>query len=125
MASAKSFLLPSSSSTPQVSFFSSSSSSSSSSILCYPFQISNGISVSVSSRYRFGDITNGRVRFKNSAINPLISNSRTRRFICRAAEYKFPDPIPEFAEAVSKQLEISLSKGLSVLVLINVVVAGN
>lgn len=105
MASAKSFLLPSSSSTPQVSFFSSSSSSSSSSILCYPFQISKGISVSVSvsSRYRFGEITNGRIRFKNSAINPLISNSRTRRFICRAAEYKFPDPIPEFAEAVSKQ----------------------
>lgn len=33
----------------------------------------------------------------------IINKAQTqpRRHICRAAEYKFPDPIPEFAVAVS------------------------
>lgn len=110
MASAKSFLP--STSTPQVSFFSSSSSSLSS-ILCYPFRISNGISVSVSSWYRFGDLCNRRIGFKNSATNPLISNPRTPRLICRAAEYKFPDPIPEFAEAETEKFKNHLLNKLS------------
>lgn len=32
---------------------------------------------------------------------PTLPFSSTKRFLVRAAEYKFPDPIPEFADAVS------------------------
>lgn len=37
-----------------------------------------------------------------SYLYPSISKKSRRKQICRAAEYKFPDPIPEFADAVSK-----------------------
>lgn len=47
-------------------------------------------------------------RINNALITPLISNNHNRKtdshssFICRAEkEYKFPDPIPEFADTVS------------------------
>lgn len=37
----------------------------------------------------------------SSSLYPLWSNTRNpNKLICRAAEYKFPDPIPEFAEEV-------------------------
>ncbi|KAL5723592.1 Protein PLASTID REDOX INSENSITIVE 2 [Ranunculus cassubicifolius] len=32
-------------------------------------------------------------------ISPSVLSSNTRKSLCRAAEYQFPDPIPEFAEA--------------------------
>ena len=44
--------------------------------------------------------------FKHLIRNPLFSNSRNPRVTCWAAEYKFPDPIPEFAEAVSTKWTI-------------------
>lgn len=39
-------------------------------------------------------------QFSSSSINPSYRAGRNPRFVCRAAEYKFPDPIPEFAQAV-------------------------
>ncbi|XP_058192896.1 protein PLASTID REDOX INSENSITIVE 2, chloroplastic-like [Rhododendron vialii] len=35
------------------------------------------------------------------------------RLICRAAEYKFPDPIPEFADAETEKFRVNLVKKLS------------
>uniref|UniRef100_A0A1J3CBR5 Protein PLASTID REDOX INSENSITIVE 2, chloroplastic n=1 Tax=Noccaea caerulescens TaxID=107243 RepID=A0A1J3CBR5_NOCCA len=43
---------------------------------------------------------------------PLSSASR-RGFVCRASEYKFPDPIPEFAEAETEKFREHMLKKLS------------
>ncbi|KAG5391782.1 hypothetical protein IGI04_021745 [Brassica rapa subsp. trilocularis] len=40
-------------------------------------------------------------RLRAKSTNFSLSSLPRRGFVCRAAEYKFPDPIPEFAEAVS------------------------
>ncbi|CAA2934818.1 protein PLASTID REDOX INSENSITIVE 2, chloroplastic-like [Olea europaea var. sylvestris] len=56
--------------------------------------------------------------YKNIAKNTRFSTSvttkkRNRSFICRAAEYKFPDPIPEFADAETEKFRTHLVKKLS------------
>lgn len=43
---------------------------------------------------------------RHSSLYPSISKKTETRHICRAAEYKFPDPIPEFADAVSSLLAL-------------------
>ncbi|KAJ6890755.1 hypothetical protein NC651_024304 [Populus alba x Populus x berolinensis] len=45
----------------------------------------------------------------------IINKAQTqpRRHICRAAEYKFPDPIPEFAVAETEKFKTHLSKKLT------------
>lgn len=40
---------------------------------------------------------------------PSLAPSESGRHICRAAEYRFPDPIPEFADAVSFDLCVQIS----------------
>ncbi|KAI5679156.1 hypothetical protein M9H77_10106 [Catharanthus roseus] len=106
MAWATSFLLPSSS-TSQFSSFSSS-------FLFQPLPVSAD-GISISSSYKFGDISYKKSHFKNSTIkNPSLINYRTpRRLCCRAAEYKFPDPIPEFAEAETEKFKNHLLNKLS------------
>ncbi|KNA08535.1 hypothetical protein SOVF_161440 [Spinacia oleracea] len=37
----------------------------------------------------------------------------TKQLICKAAEYKFPDPIPEFAESETEKFKTHLQKKLS------------
>ncbi|CAI9097041.1 OLC1v1033339C1 [Oldenlandia corymbosa var. corymbosa] len=44
---------------------------------------------------------------------PFFGNSRTPKLTCRAAEYKFPDPIPEFAEAETEKFRTHLLDKLS------------
>ncbi|XP_027098595.1 protein PLASTID REDOX INSENSITIVE 2, chloroplastic-like [Coffea eugenioides] len=51
--------------------------------------------------------------FKHLIRNPLFSNSRNPRVTCWAAEYKFPDPIPEFAEAETEKFRAHLLNKLS------------
>ncbi|CAA7020737.1 unnamed protein product [Microthlaspi erraticum] len=41
------------------------------------------------------------------------SYASRRGFVCRAAEYKFPDPIPEFAEAETEKFREHMLKKLS------------
>ncbi|KAL2519500.1 protein PLASTID REDOX INSENSITIVE 2 [Abeliophyllum distichum] len=43
----------------------------------------------------------------------VTSKKRFPRFICSAAEYKFPDPIPEFADAETEKFRTHLLKKLS------------
>lgn len=53
---------------------------------------------------------------KNSIFSssPFHSSSlSSRRLICRAAEYKFPDPIPEFADSETEKFKGHLVKKLS------------
>lgn len=60
--------------------------------LCFPSNCSSGVSFKSSSLYP--------ERTKAETVPQSISRATNQ--ICRAAaEYKFPDPIPEFAEAVS------------------------
>ncbi|KAK3038648.1 hypothetical protein RJ639_027311 [Escallonia herrerae] len=49
----------------------------------------------------------------SAVLNPSLSNKRSPKLICRAAEYKFPDPIPEFAEAETEKFRTHLLKKLS------------
>ncbi|KAL2940304.1 Protein PLASTID REDOX INSENSITIVE 2 chloroplastic [Bienertia sinuspersici] len=51
---------------------------------------------------------------KQPCILPLQKNLHfTRQLICKAAEYKFPDPIPEFAESETEKFKTHLLKKLS------------
>ncbi|CAI9756265.1 unnamed protein product [Fraxinus pennsylvanica] len=51
---------------------------------------------------------------KNTHFNTSVtSRKRNHSFICRAAEYKFPDPIPEFADAETEKFRTHLIKKLS------------
>ncbi|KAF8399314.1 hypothetical protein HHK36_015179 [Tetracentron sinense] len=43
----------------------------------------------------------------------LFSSSSSSKQICRAAEYQFPDPIPEFAEAETDKFRTHILKKLS------------
>lgn len=84
-----------SSSTPRLSFCSNSFSSSPSFIrysLFFAFKTSAVIKLNNSSAYPL--ITSR----KPTPFSPSFSSTK---FVCKAAEYKFPDPIPEFADAVS------------------------
>lgn len=92
-----------SSSTPILSFFTNSSSSSSIArhSLSFPFKNSSVALLNYSSTYPLTS--------ENSTPFLLSFPSTRTRFICRAAEYKFPDPIPEFADAVSFPFLIALS----------------
>ncbi|WZZ57095.1 hypothetical protein YC2023_057202 [Brassica napus] len=56
-------------------------------------------------------ILNRRLRAKST--NLSLSSMPRRGFVCRAAEYKFPDPIPEFAEAETKKFRDHMTKKLS------------
>ncbi|KAF3604918.1 hypothetical protein DY000_02044918 [Brassica cretica] len=56
-------------------------------------------------------ILNRRLRAKST--NSSLSSLPRRGFVCRAAEYKFPDPIPEFAEAETKKFRDHMTKKLS------------
>lgn len=49
----------------------------------------------------------------SSYMYPLHRNRRSPNFICRAAEYKFPDPIPEFAVAETEKFRAHLLEKLS------------
>ncbi|XWS34864.1 hypothetical protein CRYUN_Cryun21dG0073800 [Craigia yunnanensis] len=60
------------------------------------------------------------IKLKNSSTYPSISKNPTpfllsssTKFICKAAEYKFPDPIPEFADAETDKFRTHLLKKLS------------
>ncbi|RID57316.1 hypothetical protein BRARA_F00698 [Brassica rapa] len=52
-------------------------------------------------------------RLRAKSTNFSLSSLPRRRFVCRAAEYKFPDPIPEFAEAETKKFRDHMAKKLS------------
>ncbi|CAK9182495.1 unnamed protein product [Ilex paraguariensis] len=71
--------------------------------------------VSPSSSHKYSTrthIING-IKSKSFYVHPLLRSNTGRKFICRAAEYKFPDPIPEFAEAETKKFRTNLLKKLS------------
>lgn len=92
------------------------SSLSSSAILSrYPFSSSsNLLSIPSSSTHTKIICNNPSSRPKNLITSSLINNSRTpSRITCRAAEYKFPDPIPEFAEAETEKFKNHLLNKLS------------
>ncbi|CAM8979983.1 unnamed protein product [Rhodiola kirilowii] len=62
----------------------------------------------VSRRFRTG--------FKRFDFNPVLcppDEIGRRRFVCRAAEYKFPDPIPEFADAETEKFRDHLMNKLT------------
>ncbi|XP_062078511.1 protein PLASTID REDOX INSENSITIVE 2, chloroplastic isoform X2 [Humulus lupulus] len=72
----------------------------------------------------FSSIFPSSVRFRRSSFYPSpqltekrktnTSTSRSTKQICRAtSEYKFPDPIPEFAEAETEKFRTHLVKRLS------------
>ncbi|XP_022727277.1 LOW QUALITY PROTEIN: protein PLASTID REDOX INSENSITIVE 2-like [Durio zibethinus] len=92
-----------SSSTPHLSFLTNFSSSSSYSSpftrysLSFPFKNSTVITLKNSSTYP----------------TPLLLSFSSTNFICKAAEYKFPDPIPEFADAETDKFRTHLLKKLS------------
>lgn len=88
--------------------FSFSDSCSSSYCVFRPLEFStNWIPISCSRNY------SNTTYFKHLIRNPLFSNSRNSRLTCRAAEYKFPDPIPEFAEAETEKFRNHLLNKLS------------
>ncbi|XP_031123365.1 protein PLASTID REDOX INSENSITIVE 2, chloroplastic-like [Ipomoea triloba] len=64
-----------------------------------PLLLSSSSSSSVN---RISASSSFKCLLRRKPINVSSSRSRNRkpyRLVCRAAEYKFPDPIPEFAEA--------------------------
>ncbi|OMO83929.1 hypothetical protein CCACVL1_11082 [Corchorus capsularis] len=52
--------------------------------------------------------------FKNPTPSPLLLSSSTSptKLVCKAAEYKFPDPIPEFAHSETDKFRTHLLKKL-------------
>lgn len=67
--------------------------------------------------FAFGQLKEISLRY-SSDLQPsssIINKAQTqpRRHICRAAEYKFPDPIPEFAVAETEKFKTHLSKKLT------------
>ncbi|KAK7348684.1 hypothetical protein VNO80_23297 [Phaseolus coccineus] len=92
---------------------SSSSSSTHASLLpsSTPFCFSQRRSISTSAafkqhRFSFPSVK-GRRKF------PTLPFSSTKRLIVRAAEYKFPDPIPEFADAETEKFKSHLLQKLT------------
>ncbi|GKC32391.1 protein plastid REDOX insensitive 2, chloroplastic, partial [Tanacetum coccineum] len=47
------------------------------------------------------------------SLNPSSSRRNLKTLIVKAAEYKFPDPIPEFAEAETEKFRDHLIEKLS------------
>ncbi|KAJ1406134.1 hypothetical protein SESBI_25303 [Sesbania bispinosa] len=72
--------------------------------LCFSHTHSNSTSTKCKQRFSFPSLY-GKV-----AILPFSS---TKRLVTRAAEYKFPDPIPEFADAETEKFKSHLLKKLS------------
>ncbi|KAK6281626.1 hypothetical protein POUND7_015451 [Theobroma cacao] len=96
-----------SSSTPRLSFCSNSFSSSPSFIRYSLF---------------FAFKTSAFIKLNNSSAYPLITSRKptpfslsfsSTKFVCKAAEYKFPDPIPEFADAETDKFRKHLLNKLS------------
>ncbi|PKI56216.1 protein PLASTID REDOX INSENSITIVE 2, chloroplastic [Punica granatum] len=50
---------------------------------------------------------------KQFGSTPSSARSPSGRHVCRAAEYKFPDPIPEFADEETEKFRDHLAKKLS------------
>ncbi|OMO50384.1 hypothetical protein COLO4_38097 [Corchorus olitorius] len=50
--------------------------------------------------------------FKNPTPSPLLLSSSPTKLLCKAAEYKFPDPIPEFAHSETDKFRTHLLKKL-------------
>ncbi|XP_065864310.1 protein PLASTID REDOX INSENSITIVE 2, chloroplastic [Euphorbia lathyris] len=48
------------------------------------------------------------IKLTQSYLYPSISKKKASIYICRAAEYKFPDPIPEFADAETEKFKTHL-----------------
>ncbi|XP_030509652.1 protein PLASTID REDOX INSENSITIVE 2, chloroplastic [Cannabis sativa] len=87
----------------------SSSSTSSGVVLCFSSIFPNSFRFRRSSFYPSSQLTE-----KRKANTVPNSTSRSTQLICRAAaEYKFPDPIPEFAEAETEKFRTHLIKRLS------------
>ncbi|XP_010475921.2 PREDICTED: uncharacterized protein LOC104755269 [Camelina sativa] len=86
-----------------------SSSSNSSSFRCALPIISSPVAVSctIKSTQLFKQRCRTKVR------DFSLSSLSRRGFVCRAAEYKFPDPIPEFAEAETEKFRDHMLKKLS------------
>ncbi|GMP82924.1 hypothetical protein CsSME_00037028 [Camellia sinensis var. sinensis] len=107
-------------SNPSLSLFlntSFSSSSSSSTNTCWVLaHISNTYNVHSSSTISFKHSHTlsslGKKSLSHYPSTPYSSFS-SARLICRAAEYKFPDPIPEFADAETEKFRNHLIKKLS------------
>uniref|UniRef100_A0A5B7AUG8 Uncharacterized protein n=1 Tax=Davidia involucrata TaxID=16924 RepID=A0A5B7AUG8_DAVIN len=95
------------------------------SMLCSSSSSSSLTWVSASSSYRHNTRSSGGIKSKQSNIYPLL-NKKTQppypsllhfyssftKQICRAAEYEFPDPIPEFAESETEKFRTHLLKKL-------------
>ncbi|CAM8898417.1 unnamed protein product [Rhodiola kirilowii] len=70
-----------------------------------PSAIRRSTSSAVSSRFRTG--------FKQLGFKPTwrpVDEIDGERFVCRASEYRFPDPIPEFADAEIEKFRDHLMK---------------
>ncbi|KAH9773478.1 protein PLASTID REDOX INSENSITIVE 2 [Citrus sinensis] len=50
---------------------------------------------------------------KKAQLSPLSFSASFRNHICRAAEYKFPDPIPEFADSETQKFRTHLLNKLA------------
>ncbi|XVF44080.1 hypothetical protein PTKIN_Ptkin02bG0091600 [Pterospermum kingtungense] len=98
----------SSSFTPFLTFLTNSSSSSSSSFprhsLSFPLKNSTVPLLNHSSTYPLTS---------KYPTPPLLLSFSSTKFICKAAEYKFPDPIPDFADAETDKFRTHLLKKLS------------
>ncbi|GLT36500.1 hypothetical protein SLA2020_108730 [Shorea laevis] len=105
MASCSKALI-SSSSHPFVSFLSNSSVSLRNDSVSFAYGSSHGAKLNPSSTY---PLTNK----KETQITPFLPSFSSSKSICRAAEYKFPDPIPEFADAETEKFRTHLLKKLS------------
>ncbi|KAJ6771723.1 PROTEIN PLASTID REDOX INSENSITIVE 2 CHLOROPLASTIC [Salix koriyanagi] len=67
--------------------------------------------------FAFGQLKALSLRYSSDfqPSSSIINKAQTqpRRHICRAAEYKFPDPIPEFAVAETEKFKSHLFKKLT------------
>ncbi|EEF27857.1 protein PLASTID REDOX INSENSITIVE 2, chloroplastic-like [Ricinus communis] len=53
------------------------------------------------------------IRLARFHLFPYVTKNKGNNHICRAAEYKFPDPIPEFADVETEKFRTHLQKKLS------------
>ncbi|CAK7326955.1 unnamed protein product [Dovyalis caffra] len=79
-----------------------------------PFPPNFSSSFSSTNFFAFSQFKEISLRY-SSDLQPssIIKKSQPRRHICRAAEYKFPDPIPEFAVAETEKFKTHLLKKLT------------
>ncbi|XP_010272033.1 PREDICTED: uncharacterized protein LOC104607939 [Nelumbo nucifera] len=76
---------------------------------CYSSQSTQSCSSGINHSSSFPSVVKRATPLSPSPLFPFSST----RHICRAAEYKFPDPIPEFAEAETEKFKTHLLKKLS------------